>query len=354
MGRIALFVASLVLIMSSAALADQVVLKNGDRLTGSVDKSDGKTITFKSDLVGTVTIPMEAIVQITSTQPVYIGLKDGQVVVGTVTTTDGKLEVKTTDTGTVSLARDTVVTIRSKEAQTAWEAEIDRLRNPSLIDLWRGTADVGLALARGNSETTSFNVGFNAARATSRDKISVYFTSLYASNSTTGTSITTANAKRGGARYDLNLSSKVFAFGTGDLESDEFQRLDLRVVLGGGMGWHAKKTDRVTADFFGGGSLNKEYFFEGLRRTSGEVLLGQEFTYKLSNRSSFNERLVFFPNLSETGQYRMNFDTSLVTLLKTWLGWQLTLSDRYLSNPVQGAKANDVLLSTGLRLTFGR
>ncbi len=352
--RRAAVLGSVILFVSSIAFADQVVLKNGDKLTGSVDKSDGKTITFKSELVGTVTIPMDAIVQITSTEPLYLGLKDGQTVVGTVATADGKLEVKTTDTGTVSLARESVGTIRSKEAQAAALAEIDRLKNPRLTDLWSGTGDLGLALARGNSETTAFNVGFNAARTTTRDKMSVYFTSLYASNSTTGTSLTTANAKRGGGRYDLNLTKQVFTFGAGALESDEFQKLDLRVVLAGGLGWHAKKTEHVTLDLFGGGSLNNEYFFEGLHRTSGELLAGQEFIYQITKVTSFNEKLVFFPNMSDTGQYRINFDASTVTRLSSWLGWQLTFSDRYLSNPVEGAKTNDLLLSTGLRLTFGK
>lgn len=50
----------------------------------------------------------------------------------------------------------------------------------------------------------------------------------------------------------------------------------------------------------------------------------------------------------------MNFDASAVTALKTWLGWHIMLSDRYLGNPVLGAKSNDVLLSTGLRLAFGK
>ncbi|PYV42937.1 MAG: hypothetical protein DMG06_12465 [Acidobacteria bacterium] len=50
----------------------------------------------------------------------------------------------------------------------------------------------------------------------------------------------------------------------------------------------------------------------------------------------------------------ISFDSSLVTNINRWLGWQLTLSDRYLSNPVPGTKKNDVLLTTGLRLTFAR
>ncbi len=336
------------------ALADQVVLKNGDRLTGSIVKSDGKVLTFKSEFAGTVSIPNDAIVQITADQPLHLVLKDGQTVVGTVTTREGKLEVKTTDTGTVSVARESVEAARSNEAEAAYQQEIERLRNPRLLDLWSGTADAGLALARGNAQTATFNLGFNAARTTTRDKISFYFTSLYCSNSTTGVSVTTANAKRGGIRYDMNIARNLFGFGTADLESDEFQKLDLRTVLGGGLGWHVKKTERAVVDFFGGGSLNKEYFSTGLNRTSGEALVGEEATYKPSSRLTLREKTVFFPNVSETGEFRLNFDASAALALKSWLAWQVALSDRYLSNPVIGAKSNDVLLSTGLRVTFGK
>jgi hypothetical protein len=51
----------------------------------------------------------------------------------------------------------------------------------------------------------------------------------------------------------------------------------------------------------------------------------------------------------------MNFDVAAVTTLKKWLGWQVTISDRYLSNPIQpGLKKNDFLLTTGFRITFAR
>jgi hypothetical protein len=55
--------------------------------------------------------------------------------------------------------------------------------------------------------------------------------------------------------YDLNLSSKVFAFGLGDLDNDEFQKLDQRLTVGGGMGWHAKNTKHTSFDIVGGASL---------------------------------------------------------------------------------------------------
>ncbi len=341
------------MLLASLAMADQIVLKNGDRLTGAIVKSDGKTLTIKSEFAGTVSVPVEAITQITADQPLYLMLKDNQTLVGTVATADGKLSIKTADAGTITVPQDSVQTVRSKEEEAAYQAELSRLRNPRLRDLWSGTLDTGLSLAKGNADSTTFNFGFNAARTTTRDKITAYMTALYARNSTTGTSLVTANAKRGGARYDINLSSKVFAFGAGSLENDEFQKLDLRLTLGGGLGWHALKTERSTFDIFGGGSMNREYYSTPLNRTSGEILLGEEFDHKWTSRTSFNERAVLFPNMSETGEYRLNFDTGIVTLLNTWLGWTLTFSDRYISNPVAGTKSNDLLMSTGLRLTFG-
>jgi hypothetical protein len=101
-----------------------------------------------------------------------------------------------------------------------------------------------------------------------------------------------------------------------------------------------------------GAALNREFFSTGLHRTSGEVLVGEELLHKLFASSSFHEKLVFYPNVSDSGQYRMNFDMSVVTAVRKWFAWQLSLSDRYLSNPVPGLKKNDVLFTTGVRLTF--
>ena len=38
----------------------------------------------------------------------------------------------------------------------------------------------------------------------------------------------------------------------------------------------------------------------------------------------------------------------------TWLTWNLSLSDRYLSNPVPGRKTNDFLYTTGLGIAFAQ
>ena len=77
----------------SVAWAGQVVMKNGDRVTGSVVKQDGKTITIKTENFGVVGAPWDQVVSIQSDQPVTVVLKDGKSLQGSLSTVDGKMVV---------------------------------------------------------------------------------------------------------------------------------------------------------------------------------------------------------------------------------------------------------------------
>jgi hypothetical protein len=340
--------------------ADQITLKNGDRLTGSITRSDAKTLLIKTELAGDVTVPWEAVTGLVSTQPLHLGLKDGQTVVGTVKGEDGKLEVATATTGEVSTAKDAVVSVRNDTEQKSYDAEIERLRNPHLTDFWSGIFDTGLSLTGGNSSTLAYNMAFKADRTTTRDKISVYSTAVYAEDNTVSPGHTTAHAIRGGIRGDLNVSDRFFVFGFTDFEYDQFQDLNLRNVIGGGGGYHVIKTKRTTLDAFGGGDFEQEFFGAtptapaGLDRRTGEITLGENLATTLGPRLTLSESFSFFPNISNSGSYRYLLNASAATKLKTWLSWQITYSDSYLSNPLPGFKNDDIILSTGFRLTFGK
>ncbi len=65
------------------------------------------------------------------------------------------------------------------------------------------------------------------------------------------------------------------------------------------------------------------------------------------------DRFSYFPNLTGPSGFRYTFNTILSTAINKWFGWQFSFNDNYLSNPPTGIKGNDLLLSTGLRLTFG-
>jgi hypothetical protein len=63
-------------------MADQVTLKNGDRLTGSIVKSDAKTLLIKTEFAGEVNVQWDAVSGMMSSQPLHLALKDAQTIVG--------------------------------------------------------------------------------------------------------------------------------------------------------------------------------------------------------------------------------------------------------------------------------
>jgi putative salt-induced outer membrane protein YdiY len=324
-------------------------MKNGDRVNGSINKQDGKQITVKTDNFGVITAPWDAVVSVKSDQPLNVVLKDGKAVVGTLAPSDGKVEV-VTPSATLDVLPGDVASIRNAEEQHAYE----RLLAPGLLELWAGTASVGWAGTNGNAKTLTFTTDVQAARVTSTDKMSVYFRLIKASALVDGVSAETAQAVRGGFGYNHNVSPRLFVNAFNDYEYDRFQNLDLRVVLGGGLGYHAVKGERATLDLTGGFDYNRSSFSTPETVTSGELFWGDDYALKLRGASSFIQSFRMFHDLSNPGTFRMNADIGIATKLRKWFTWTVSLSDRYLSDPAVGRKTNDWLYTTGLGITFGR
>ena len=353
MKKQAIFIWLVTLALSVPVRADELVLSNGDRVSGAIVGLEENRLSIESPFLGTVTADWEAIRRIQSEAPLYLEFSDDRLVVGAVVIDDANVNVQTANAGIVEMPRSAIVAIRSQSRQDALEAELDRTLNPGPAELWSASIDGALSLATGNAETRNVNLGLLTARTAPRNRTSFYLTSLFSSNTTSGQTLTTANAVRGGGRYEMDLSDRIFTFGFSDLEFDRFQDLNLRLVLGGGVGLNLVDNARATLQIFGGGSSNQEFFTSGVRRKSGESVMGEEWTYRLNNLTSFTERLAVYSNLSNRGEYRVNFDSTATTRMNSWLSWQITLSDRFLSNPQPGRKRNDLLFTTGIRITLG-
>ena len=364
-----LLVLAAMILLCPTLFADQVSLKNGDRLTGTIVKSDAKTLVLKTEAAGDVTFQWSAIDAITSTQPLHVGLAGGQMVVGQVATKDGQIQVTTTTAGVVTAAKDSVQVIRSDSEEAAYDAAMDRLQHPHLGDFWSGALDTGLSVTRGNSATLAYNLAARAVRQTDRDKITVYTAAVYGKNDTTSPSQVIAHQITGGVRADINFRPRWFAFAATDFNSNALQNLDLQNVIDGGVGGHVIKTKNTQFDVFAGAGYNQEFFgayslpnptppppttlFPAVTQRNAEAIVGEAFSTKLGSRSTFSETFNYFPNLSGPSGYRYTFNTVLSTAISRWLGWQFSLNDNFLSNTPTGIKRNDLILSTGLRLAFG-
>jgi putative salt-induced outer membrane protein len=294
-------------------------------------------------------MPWSAVKSVHSDTELNVVLPAGQTVKGKLSTTGDQLQIAAgPETKTAPLAA--VATVRDAAEQHAFE----RLEHPRILELWSGNFDFGLALANGNARSESLTTAFTAGRRTRTGNLALYFNQIYSTARVERVNSTIASAVRGGWKYNRNVSPRMFLTGFNDYEHDRFQNLDIRFVAGGGAGVRALKTENAQLDFDAGIDYQRENFLDGLHRNSAEANFGDNLVYKVLKGTSLTQAMRVFTNLSDTGAYRMNFDLGTSTLLKKWLGWHVTASDRFLSNPVQGRQRNDLLISTGFRLSFAR
>ena len=350
---------------SSISFADQVTLKNGDHLTGTVVKSDGKTLVLHTDAADDITIKFDAIQDIKTDADLHVTVKDGKTVVGPVSTSDGKLEIATKTSGTVEAPKEDITLIRNDAEQQAYEKSL----HPGLLHGWQGGVNVGFSVARGNSETENLALAFNADHPTLHDKLTLYLSSVNTTNNLT-TPSTVAALTQGGFRYDRDITSRVFVFGAADYMANVLQFLDLRQVYGGGFGLHAIKSDATILDFLSGVNYTHETYSNGTLLVPGTptsppvyasygvtnkfvaLTLGEQLIQKVGKSTVVTQSLGFFPDLQKTGEYRFTFNAGSVTKINKWLGWQNQFGDIYVTNPPHTAKKNDVIFTTGLNISF--
>jgi hypothetical protein len=328
--------------------ADQVTLSNGDRVTGKVVKLEAGKLTVETEYAGAIQIDWERVSRMQAEERVLAESALGLVGVREIEREGEELHLINDAGEPFEMAAAELKVLRNSQEQHAYEAALD----PGLLHAWQGELTLGFALARGNSETTNLSTGLNGARQTLDDKLSYYGTSVYATDRITST--VTANAIRGGLRYDRDFKRSWFGFGSADFEFNELQGLDLRSISGAGFGWHTIRGENTTLDVLGGMAWTREEYSLDPRRDFLSGKLGEEFSARLWPGTQLRQSGYYYPDLNDSSQYRFAFDLGLSSRINSWLSWQTAVSERYVSNPPLGSLRNDILVTTGLGVTLGK
>src|SRR5438270_13673310 len=94
----------LFLLAFPALAADQVVLTNGDTITGAIIKKDGDKLTIKSEFLGEVSMPWKAVKSIKSDAELNVVLPSGETVKGKIASSGDQLQVAAATPKTAPLA----------------------------------------------------------------------------------------------------------------------------------------------------------------------------------------------------------------------------------------------------------
>lgn len=218
---------------------------------------------------------------------------------------------------------------------------------------WRGAIGASYTSASGNNESTNASLFADAVRQTGRDKMNASLRSVYGRQETNGVDELTASLFRAGVRYDLDFDDLKYGFAGFDSEKDKLADLKWRHSPSVGVGLHLRRTQTFTFDVFAGYSYSREELYSGTKRSFNEGLIGEETTHKFSQSTSFRQRLAVYPNLTDSGEYRVVFDAGFLAPLVE--RWNLTLnySVRHQSNPPAGIDKRDTLVFAGLQYGWG-
>jgi putative salt-induced outer membrane protein len=221
---------------------------------------------------------------------------------------------------------------------------------------WRAALGAAFSNSSGNTKSTSLSLLGDAVRATKQDKWALYGSALYGESAGTKT----ADQLRLGTKYDWNLSPTTYAFGTLEAERDAIAGLDSRLTAGAGMGWRIVNTDTLKFEVFGGAAYVSDQYktarlIDGASRKSygyPSLLLGEESSHKLGESTTAKQRLVIYPNLKNSGEYRAQWDAGLSVAMSKSMNLTTGLAVRVNSDPGPGLKKTDTLFTTGISIKF--
>ena len=338
--------ASFLLIFAIPVLrgADTVILDNGDRLTGELQTLEEGKLSFKTCYAGTLSIDWEQVRELITEDKVEIEVESGHLYRGSFEQTGEELEVVTEEEGVLTVDIPEVVRIRFYD---------DKL--PGFFDILEGAVDVGFNFTRGNSRLNSSSLGLRGQYRRPGYQISASATSLFSrQDDSEPTSRQTADA-----RYDRFFSTRQFAFGLLGLERNDRQRLNLRSRLGGGYGYKFKDTKTTEFSFLGGFTITNEQFQDvpgaasEVGASSGEAVAGIDYRTVLFKEVDVITKISFIPNLTQTGRYRIEYDSTARIPILAGFSWSLSLFDRFDSSPPRaGVERNDYGVVTAFGYAF--
>ncbi|MBI2881425.1 MAG: DUF481 domain-containing protein [Candidatus Tectomicrobia bacterium] len=329
----ALFV-SLFASFPGTGAADQVRLKNGDRLTGEVIRLNEDEIVLKSPILGELTIPWSQIAGWEGRKSARITLQDGKELEGSLERFEADAWVVRPDDGeTVRIARS-----------AARELEVSKTER----ERWSGKLSAGAALQSGN--TDSFGVNFRAevSRRTRPDRL----TFLGEYQRTEDQDDLTTDKGRLLGRYDHLFTDRFFTFGLLNLETDRKEELALRHTESAGPGYFFIKNRRTELSGEVGLSHIQEIFRDGRSRSDLAGRAAVAWEQKIW-KSTLSVKGAYQPKLHDPEtDFLVNGEIVFSTPLTGSLVFDLIATDEYDNDPEPGVEKNDASFKLNLGVRF--
>tara|TARA_R100001480_G_scaffold102989_3_gene106109 strand:+ start:5437 stop:6468 length:1032 start_codon:yes stop_codon:yes gene_type:complete len=229
----------------SALAADEIVLKNGSRILGTVTGVRDGVVTVDTEFAGTLKVQQDQVESLLSSEPIVLKLADGTVV------EEPSLRV---EEETLLLASDDAPVATYPLAELA-------LSNPQPWELgqgyrWKGQVSLALEMQRGNTDTDELDYGIESIWRSLEDR----YTLRFDGEEDEANGIKNAENWTALGKYDRFLEGPLYWGVNASAEHDKFSDLDLRYYVGPYIGrqFHERPLLTLSAEV-GGVYVDEDY-----------------------------------------------------------------------------------------------
>lgn len=343
------------------AQPDILILVDDERLVGHFVGSNGKSVTFKSDILGDVTADWSKVKELHAQGQYAVLPKDVQLRphMDTSKVPEGTLEA-TGQTITVKPVDAAPLTVSVGEANKVMEeATFHKQVEPPHIgffEAWTGAITGGASLVEATQESSSFTGGVSLIRAIPvetdfppRNRTIFDFSVSDGHVIQPGTpKIKTEIVHADGERDQYFTLSGVYAFGKLAFDHNYSQGLQLQQDYGGGIGWTVIRRDDETLDLKGSVNYMRQQFQTAEDQDLIGSTFGESLLRKFKGGISFTQTLTVTPAWNNTNAW-LAFGSAAINLpVYKRLTFTVGVIDSYLHDPAPTFKKNSFQATTGL------
>ncbi len=334
----------LIVFFISVANADELLMKNGDRLQGSVVSMSLGKLVFKTSYAGAITIKWDEIARLTTEKPLEAYLRDENTLMGKMTVTkDGRLILQPADgSPPVPIAMAQIKTLERPKPPAGWE--------------FGGNVTAGASKETGNTNTEKYSLIANATISKLPHEVKLYaeFHKEWSKNKLS------KDNGLGSATYKRFLTKKWFVFGNGTAQMDKFKDLDLLGNVGAGPGyqfWRSQQKNlsakigpayayekyTKNMDFLGG--KDQRHYFAGYWALDFDMWFFDKF-FQIYH----HDDILYSFQDSTNWTVRTRTGVRIPMVMKLFASFQFNYD--YDNQPADGKKKNDQSWTFGLGWAF--
>lgn len=314
------------------ALADEIRLVNGDRLTGTLVRMDKDLLILDTTYAGTVKIRRTSIQSIRTDNAASLRLTDGKRIEGRIVS--------------VEKERATVVLSDHKGVITVGAQTITDINPPPVQ--WEGGVTLAGNQQTGNTDRTGASAVLEGIRRSEQDRIRMQYTFNHGAEHGN----MTAENHFGALKYDYYFTKTVYSYLATDLLNDRYRDIALRTTVGPGLGYQLWEDPGKALGLEAGITYVYESRYDAANERFLAARLAAIFRYNLGEYLIFTDQLTYYPSLENRREFNLRNEGTLSVPLGAKWSMRLGHVWDHASQAPEGRDRNDTTATGGLQYKF--